>query len=323
MKLIDFPKYVALEGYQTAIEEMVNVLMDYPGVSTIFQVGGLSSPGISDIDFFVVFDNDMNCSQQPLSQISPDSRYLFTHGLFGTAKKYASQLEQYTFFKNYRKLWGANFDVRKTYEEPTKGLQAQIALEYLAKMYITLQVENFYKTRSVRNFLLLAKAVEYDLKLLSNTAGALHDLCTKVLEWRSRWFDETPSNSEIKELMAAFEKALETFIVEQFNRSFFYLPNGFKGSIARNMKIVQADALSTHREGFAPLPWLGTILGKKYARLMNRLVQFTFKIPHKKTDQPSQIEARFNAIEAAARYNQQRLPHFLPTGYPLNMFGQR
>lgn len=320
MKLIDYPTYVPLEGYQKAIDEMVSLLAQYPGVITVFQVGGLSSPGISDIDFFVVFEDDVRCNQQPLSQISPESRYLFTHGLFGTSKQHACRLEQYTLFKNYRKLWGDDFDVKAEYEAPTKELLTQMAMEYLFKMYLTLQIENTYRISGVRNFLLLAKAIEYDLDLLDIENGQLRSLCNEVLQIRDEWFTSHPSKHKLQEFIASFDIAIQAFFKEMIKHHALYLPAYMNPKIARNMKVQYGENTGTSIAGLPLFPNLGAFLiGKKYPKLLNRITEFTFIVPYKSIDMPVQIERRFDAVKKATDYNREFLPNFSCTGFPLNI----
>lgn len=318
--LVDYPKQKSLEDYQKAIDEMVALLSGYVGIQSIFQVGGLSSPGISDIDFFVVFEDGASCPRQPLSEISTDARYLFTHSLFGTSKKYASQTEQYTFFGNYRKLWGADFDMKADQVQASKELELQIALEYLAKMYLTMNLESAYQIVGIRNFLLLGKAIMYDLELLQIKEGALHALCREVLNMRDHWFTKTYSSKEIKDLIKRFKSSLEAFIEALFAEHKLYLPNYFQGRIARNIAIEQGTT-SFSRKGFLPMPAVGTkLLGPKYKKALNRINQFSCKLPYAIEGAPAEVGNRFALLKEAADYNRDHLPNFSVTGYALNIF---
>jgi len=318
--LVDFPIQKDLTHYQKAIDEMVKVLSDFNGVHSIFQVGGLSSPGISDIDFFVVFEDDVTCSRQPLSEISAETRYLFTHGLFGTSKRYASQTEQYTYFGNYRKLWGADFDMKAGEVQPSKALQLQIALEYLAKMYITMNLESAYGLVGVRNFLLLGKAIMYDLELLHIEEGELFELCEEVLALRDNWFIEKPSDKSIEHLVRRFKDSLEAFNQKLFEEHSLYLPKYFGGQIARNI-LIEQGATSYKRKGFLPAPALvAKLIGPKFKKGLNRMNTFTFKLPYKTEKMPDEVLDRFHLLKEAADYNRAYLPNFSVTGYPLNIF---
>lgn len=318
--LVDFPVQKNLQDYQNAIDEMVTVLSGFEGIHSIFQVGGLSSPGISDIDFFVVFEDDVSCNRQALSEISAESRYLFTHGLFGTSKRYASQTEQYTFFGNYRKLWGADFDMKAEEVQPSKALQLQIALEYLAKMYITMNLEGAYRLVGVRNFLLLGKAIMYDLNLLHIKEGELFEVCEEVLTLRDDWFNHQPSNASVEGLIRRFKESLEAFNQKLFDEYTLYLPEYFSGQIARNI-FIEKGATAYTRKGFLPAPALGAkLIGPKFKKGLNRLNTFTFKLPYKTDEMPKEVLDRFNTLKEAADYNRAYLPNFSVTGYPLNIF---
>lgn len=320
--LTKFPKEVTLDAYQKSIDEMVGVLSQYDGVHTIFQVGGLSSPGISDIDFFVVFEDEARCHHQPLDAISQESRYLFTHGLFGTSKKYASKTEQYTLFGNYKKLWGHDFDMHLHVAADPAPIKLQLAFEYLIKMYITQKIEQRYRIHGVRNFLLLAKAIKMDLGLLSINSGPLLELCNEVLEIRENWFRSTlPKNSQIEKLISSFNEALEDLLCQLLQEHSVYLPSSFKGKIARNLTLMNGKELLTRSKGFNLPPRLGmAVFGPKFPRLLNRLVDFVFEVPFTNEEIPKEVGKRFQVLSEAVTYNHRRLPNFSATGYPLNIF---
>jgi hypothetical protein len=55
LQFLGLPKFHPAEAYRVAIGRTVDRLSRYPEIAAIYQIGGISTPGISDIDLVVVF----------------------------------------------------------------------------------------------------------------------------------------------------------------------------------------------------------------------------------------------------------------------------
>ncbi len=161
LKFADIPKYVPVAEYHAAMDRMVTSLSNYKEILSIYQIGGLNTPGISDIDFYVVFEDNKSLNFNPVKDISAADRYLFSHNLFGTSKSLALQLEKYTFFGNYKLLNGTEIDFQNYTLSSSDRilLQQQIALEYLIKAWLSIRIQLFYGIIKTRGLLLHSKAI--------------------------------------------------------------------------------------------------------------------------------------------------------------------
>ena len=56
MHFIRKPRYFPLIAYEKALLKMTERLKQVDGLIAIYQIGGLSTPGVSDIDILVVFE---------------------------------------------------------------------------------------------------------------------------------------------------------------------------------------------------------------------------------------------------------------------------
>ena len=117
MYLTNFPRFVPVSSYDFAIQRMVQKLKRQDGVVCIFQIGSINSPGISDIDMLVVFEDGVECSLNPLEDLSKRERYLFSHNLFGVSKTNFSEAQRYTFF---HKMMQDFFDFSRAHDEKLK-----------------------------------------------------------------------------------------------------------------------------------------------------------------------------------------------------------
>ena len=133
MHLTTYPRSVVVSSYDLAIERMVEKLKQQGSVLSIFQIGNTNNPGISDIDMLVVFEDGAKYNLNPLEDLSKMDRYLFSHSLYGISKTSFSQAHRYTFFHNYKLLWGEKLpsDENNLPEDKIQILKTQTSLEYL------------------------------------------------------------------------------------------------------------------------------------------------------------------------------------------------
>ena len=88
MFIIDRPKFIPEKDYSIAIKKIVNKLASSPGIHSIYQLGSITHPGISDIDLLVIFEDDYTYTENPLSNLTKIEKYLFIHSLFGMSKSH-------------------------------------------------------------------------------------------------------------------------------------------------------------------------------------------------------------------------------------------
>lgn len=311
--IIDQPHPVADSFYVQSLEAMVERLKVTGLIRTIYQIGGVSSPGISDLDMVVVFKHGASTAQNFLSGLNAEERYLFIHNLYGISEDHFAAAEKFAFYNRYQLLWGE--DVQTNIRLPESDIEAmkiQIALEYMLKMYITIQVQHSYRVLRMRDILLHVKALDYDLEFLGITSGPVKGWVNRVMEWRKNWFSAAPSHIELIHWWEGFFHDFNVLLVDILNKNRFYLPSQESYRIAKNISLLPSEShVSTMRNGFI-LPAVFTFLGKKYFRLQNRLNQFQIQFPVKSTHIPDVLEKRFQFEQTIVDYNKHFLPHFLP-----------
>ncbi|MBM4196799.1 MAG: hypothetical protein FJ197_06835 [Gammaproteobacteria bacterium] len=313
MKLTDFPRAVPRAAYSAVINRIVETLVRQPGVRSIFQVGSVTNPGISDIDFFVVFDDGARCEVDPRAGLSTDEIYLVNHGLFGGSIAHFGEVQKFSFLHNYHLLWGEALPIAVSDLPPrdVATLKRQIALEYLVKIYVDSVVEATYGISRVRGFLLHVKGILYDLDFLGAGRCALRDVAEEWVARRDRWFANPPSDTEIRSLLERFDTELPRFIEEQFAAGPFYLPPGREFAIAGNMTVAVGDDFGHEHRGVT-LPAMLGALGRRYFNIQHRFNSFRFKVPAKEAAQAPLLDARFRFLRRMKDYNRERLPCFMP-----------
>lgn len=320
MYLIAYPRFVPVLKYDLAIQRMVKKLKQQDGVVSIFQVGSVNNPGISDIDMLVVFEEGVECNLNPLEDLSKSERYLFSHNLYGISETHFSEAQRFTFFHNYNLLWGDELlSVQSGLsKEQIQTLKTQTALEYLLQMYISLTVKLTYGIFRIVGLLRHVNALRYDLQFLNISSGKLFDLIETLVSWRNNWFKNKPTTQMLKIWIDDFYKELSEFLREILHTTKFYLPEWANLCIAKNMTLVASKELGYTHRGMT-LPTILGDLGKKYFNIQHRFNVFKFHIPITSQAIPRIIEERREFLKQVKDQNSIGLPHFMSTTTSLNI----
>ncbi len=319
----DIPLHVSLQSYQQAIERMLDRLKTIPGVVSVYQVGGVSTPGISDIDLFVVFQDKVKTEIDPVKDLQPTDQYLFTHNLFGTSESFVDEVEQYTCFGKYQLLFGKeqSFSKNNLDQQEDVIVKKQIALEYLVKAYISSVIEHSYHTIKLRNLFLHAKALLIDLSFLGIDSGKLNDAIKNVMNARSRWFEHRLSHANLNDLAHQYHSALREGLKELLMKEKFYLHPESNLQISRNILLKSSESLSVSQEGVL-FPKSIVKLHHKIPKLLNRMNKFVFQFPAQQNSLPEVVAKRHQFISSMVKYQKSHLPNFIPTAYGLSIFNK-
>ncbi|MGB7327167.1 MAG: hypothetical protein WBD31_19985 [Rubripirellula sp.] len=312
MRFTNEPVEKSLDEYAASIQRALASIRSLPGVVTVFQIGGLSAPGISDIDMMVIFEDDVAVHDNPLQQLDARDDYFFVHNLFGASVSHFQDSQASSLFHNYKQLHGQEIEIASSAINASDRctLEVQVAIEYLVRMLINLTVDQTYGIVNVRNLLLQTHAIKYDLNFLKIESGELFDLVQQVIHWRKDWFQRRPENAEIESWVRQLYQCLLTEIADLTQRRKFYLPSDGPFQMGRNITLLQGDTTSIQHRGIVLPKFLASFV-PKYARLQNRTNRFKIQIPFTCQGIPP-IVSQVNEQNCKIReYNQSNLPHFM------------
>lgn len=320
--LSDLPKPVERDEYENCMNRMTEKLLQIEGVKSVFQVGGINTPGISDIDYYVVFRDGFTYHGNPVSDISAGDRYLFCHNLFGTSESMALKMERYTFFGNFKLKGGTPINLTNyTITNADKShLEHQIALEYLVKAWISIHLNIIQKNIKVRGILLHAKALQTDLKFLNLINEPLNETLKELMQIRDNFFNSSLQKNALVALTLQYYHQLETTINKAIDENGFFIDKNVH-KIAKSISVSAGENLSLRSGGI----FIPPIFSNKSAilrKINNRLNNYnvTIKNTAVKTEAVPVLQSRYQTFGEALKYNKQHLPFFLCGGFPLNLF---
>jgi len=217
-------------------------------VKSIYQLGSVSDPGISDIDILVIFSDNTGMNGDPRNVLDSKGKYLFTHQLFAIHESMINEFAQYYSFSNYRHLFGKKY-IEELKNENDKAIdnevKIQVAMEYLIKFFISLTVQRHFGIIKLRSFLLEAKAVSFDLTLLNISGGELFDIVQKVILVRKTWFEKKINDAELFQLFDEFYIAIKSFLTGRIDSLKLALLPADNYEFSKNIFIVPAGNYET------------------------------------------------------------------------------
>jgi len=120
--LYAFPQSATQEEYEVVIQESVTKIKAVPGVTSIYQFGSVSHPGISDIDLIVVVDDNIVGKQltKELNYLLKKHSFFFEHYPFVMPKKVMQNISLIFPVSNMKPLWGEEIELIQHDEETLK-----------------------------------------------------------------------------------------------------------------------------------------------------------------------------------------------------------
>lgn len=313
-RCIDEPILLEADGYQRALDGMTAKLSTLNDVLAVYQIGGVSTPGISDLDAVVVFRDNLMVPFDPRQGLSVEEKYMFVHPLYGLPIGLVPEAMKHTAFHNYRLLYGEDIFASSPKDEIAQDEKIQIALEFLLRMYILTSFEHSIGLFKIRSFLLHVKALVYDLEFLGIEGGPFYDLVHEIVQVRQNWFRDRKSDQWMIEWRKKFLWDLERFLATQLARHAFFLPGDGPFSYSASIELLHSPTLSFRTNRLFPRAL--SFLGASYVRFSNRLSRFTVECPFS-LSHDSVSDVRFESLRKLAAYNREFLPGFYPFGTSL------
>lgn len=319
------PRRIPLSVYASSIDQVVAELSSRSNVISIYQVGSVKNPGISDVDLWVVFADGAVVESDPRKKLDDDGRYLFNHHIFGICQSHFCESLNFEFFHDFRLLYGKDQNPGRAGNFGQDAAKAEInrqaALEYLVKAYFGFTVESTFRVIKVRNFLLHAKALMLDIGPLEldRFVPELRSVLNQVLELRDRWFSADIETSEVVSRYIGLHQTLRLGLDSYFDEYPFYLPADAEKNIGVNSRIRGASEFSIGVSGFR-LPAFIVGGNRRLFNLQRRFMHFEVRLPTSQGPLPRSLIKRFEFIRKTVRYNKEYLPNFVPVPYGLPLF---
>lgn len=313
MIFIDEPVNVEHADYLSTIDSVVKTLSKNDDVLSVYQVGGVTAPGISDIDIVVIFKDGVEYQKNIRDELLFPGSYLFSHNLLGAPISLFRASNNYVFFHNSTLLYGKDLfpEYNNSILSNNGDMLRQLAKEYLTRMFISATVEREFGICKVRSLLLQGKALLYDLEFLNVEPQQLVECVNQIIDWREVWFSNRPDNFELQQFHNKFWKALSDFIGEYFISAPLNLPERSRFFVSHNIELRHGELVNGTSSG-PKLPWVPKSFARKLIAVQHRLNKITVTVPIQTLGVPIVVKKSFEYTSEAVEYNRKYLPHFMP-----------
>lgn len=313
MRFTSLPRFHDISAYENAIDSACERLKKNTSLVSLYQIGSISSPGISDIDLVVIYPDDYFTSYNPLADLLPEEKYFFVHSFFGTAESQFAKLNNFLLQVKYKLLFGKEIvqPANSYTREEVKEMELQIAAEYILKNLLSVYRQQRFGVVKLRSLLLEANALKYDFELLGIKSGELYNLVFELIEWRKSWFSSQPSFQQLNKWFQSYCRSLYEFAKSFFDHYNLLSSIDAPFLIMKKIKVQSARALSLYSSGFI-VPQIPFINPLTILKISQRTTQFSLELPVQKPLINSINQKRFNALKEMQEYNQKFLPYFQP-----------
>lgn len=268
--------------YEATLEKCVAVFSAYPGIQAIYQYGGVSAPGISDLDLLLVFAPDT----PPLNthwraHFNTTEQYLLLHSPAVITPALLADGSTITFLQGLRPLWGTAPAVNPLPLEADAFITRLIVLEHSLRLLVTITRQLEARLVKQRPLLCELHSIRYDLQLLGLEEAWQTPFLEPIRLLRQAWF-ERPSALRQNQLLALFQKAatVQQAILQAFQAwaaSQNIAPTPIPTLVASHWSGVVFTNQSTH---FSPwFPLLTAIPHAKSRERLMRLAQTNIGLP--------------------------------------------
>jgi hypothetical protein len=311
-RLIDLPRACDRQLYSRTLEKVVTALSQHPFVHSIYQIGSVRHPGISDIDLLVIVDDAAQSRVSPLGTLTAEERYLFTHSCFLVPESLASELTAYSPLHGLHHLYGTTRSWDSEADSAiTTAVRQQTAKEFLVKNLLDLYVQVEYGIVKVRVLLQHVKGLRLDLDLLQIPDGDLHALVERAIDVIDGWFQIRDVDVEpcVAELALELLPSLRRTVDAATQRAPLYAPSGCPLFIARNMVLDSGPAVELRRRGFG-LPRIFRLEDRRHFNAHHRVNRFRIRVPVSTAPAGSYEAQRFHFFRHAKSFVSARFPAF-------------
>jgi hypothetical protein len=201
-EVIDRVKNYNLQNYQTSAQEFLKKINPAQNnISSIYQVGSVGVPGISDIDYFIFFKDTKldNPHKYYIRYLSDDSKYIFSHDGWFVDQKNAENLCYWFPFFDLDHIWGKKLNILPTNSETIKIF---ITLQYLISKVPSDFIKYSIKDGLLRERTMLAmvNSIRHTISLLKSIGISNNSKWQSFSEdyndFRINWFNNNDLRSK-------------------------------------------------------------------------------------------------------------------------------
>ena len=308
-KMVDFPEYHSGEDYKKASNEYLKIVDPKKNsIESIYQVGSIGVPGISDIDYFISYKNNKRDSygKYHILNLSKDSRYMFYHNCWLVNKYVMENLGYWFPAFNLDLVYGKKINIKKIKD---RNIGLILATQYLMSKIpydlidYSIKRKKFYQ----RTMIVSIHSLKHTIKLIDELGYAKKGWLkfSKDFEkFKTNWFNEEDRVEKLihfasksiiisLDIIGVFDKILidvfnitppkESFRIQANNKSFYFLEKWTKFGVLKKYMADDNRDMRYYPSSFAYYIYLRSLHSGRLGRQMGDKFpgKIKFSIPEK------------------------------------------
>jgi len=199
------PKKLKIEDYNKALSKVKKDLSNVNGLSSIYTWGGISNPGISDIDFLLVSKKNgklkLPLKYKSIFLLNRKLRYLLFHPFVLIDEEAVKDVRYIYPETNFNFVYGKRIKIKK----PSKNEKMLVKIHLLIDIAIRHYPRDFTsmlfsKKINVRNILLRLGSLKFGIKTFSDISKTKiknsQDYISNIEKLRKDWFNLSRKNKD-------------------------------------------------------------------------------------------------------------------------------
>jgi hypothetical protein len=218
--------------YDSARNEYLQYLTKNPGVVSVIEFGEIKYPGISDIDWLVIFDENRTINSNyflPWKYLSTESKIAFQHRPIFYPKGYLNSISDFIIPTQSKVIHGNHLDLNQDYSTNPLIRDVTVSFEFFKRQKFWLNAVTFYNFSLFKQLSILKSITNHLNNNLLSNIKELIDFEKKVDQLRNLiWLqiDEQPGIEQFRKdgifVLLKIESFLKKSVIDNFveNHSF-------------------------------------------------------------------------------------------------------
>ncbi len=173
IRVINDIQKLSIDDYQCLVRQYIDYVKEKPFVKSIYQIGSVNDPGISDVDLVVVVDNC--CNPHAINQLSINQsqgnnalKYIIFHDIYLYDRESFKNFHYSLYCDNLELLYGEPQPVNKIEASQIDIISLQIIFDFISSRLVQFQQFLASGQLSLRGILVRVSSIKHSYMLLNN-----------------------------------------------------------------------------------------------------------------------------------------------------------
>ena len=222
---------IPIIDYDSARDEYLEHLTKNPGVVSVIEFGEIKYPGISDIDWLVIFDENRTTNSNyflPWKYLSTESKIAFQHRPIFYPKGYLNSISDFILPTQSKVIHGHHLDLNQDHSSNPLIRDVTVSFEFFKRQKFWLNADTFYNFSFIKQISILKSITNHVNNNLLSNIEELKEFEKKVDQLRNSILfpiDEQPEIDLFRKDGIIVLLKIESFLKRIITDNFIKIPS--------------------------------------------------------------------------------------------------